>query len=113
MEKQPLARVAQGAFLPLITRRPVAICMFMVAIAVLGVVSFTKLHTDAELAKAKADKKTTDKKAAEAFYSAVVGWQTKPFEGARQPYTTFNRSGDTGVAGVLSSEVAVVSGILA
>jgi HAE1 family hydrophobic/amphiphilic exporter-1 len=46
MANQPLARVAQGTFLPLITRRPVAICMFMVAIAVLGVVSFTKLHTD-------------------------------------------------------------------
>ena len=45
---------------------------------------------------------TTDKKAAEAFYSAVVGWKTKPFEGASQPYTTFNRSGDTGVAGVMT-----------
>jgi multidrug efflux pump subunit AcrB len=46
MVSRPLARVAQGRFLPLITRRPVAICMFMVAIAVLGVVSFTKLRTD-------------------------------------------------------------------
>jgi len=46
MAFQPLARVAQGTFLPLITRRPVAVCMFMVAIAVLGVVSFSKLRTD-------------------------------------------------------------------
>src|SRR5258706_346520 len=46
MAFQPLTRAAQGSFLPLITRRPVAICMFMIAIAVLGVVSFTKLHTD-------------------------------------------------------------------
>ncbi len=46
MASRPLTRLAQGTFLPLITRRPVAICMFMVAIAVLGVVSFTKLHTD-------------------------------------------------------------------
>jgi HAE1 family hydrophobic/amphiphilic exporter-1 len=46
MALQPLARLAQGTFLPLITRRPVAVGMFMVAIAVLGVVSFTKLRTD-------------------------------------------------------------------
>jgi len=46
MAFQPLTRAAQGTFLPLITRRPVAISMFMVAIAVLGVVSFTKLRTD-------------------------------------------------------------------
>jgi predicted enzyme related to lactoylglutathione lyase len=41
-------------------------------------------------------------KAAENFYRDVVGWQTKPFEGAGRPYTTFNRSGDTGVAGVMT-----------
>ena len=35
---------------------------------------------------------TTDMKAAEAFYKNGVGWTTAPFEGARQPYTTFNRS---------------------
>ena len=46
MDSRPVTPAAQGGFLPLITRRPVAICMFMVAIAVLGVVSFTKLHTD-------------------------------------------------------------------
>ena len=45
---------------------------------------------------------TTDMKAAEAFYSAVVGWQTKPFDDARHPYTTFNRSGGTGVGGVMT-----------
>ena len=52
MANQPLARVAQGAFLPLITRRPVAICMFMVAIAVLGVVSFTYPEHMASLGQA-------------------------------------------------------------
>jgi len=44
---------------------------------------------------------TTDMKAAEAFYKAVVGWQTEPFEGAGQPYTAFNR-GNTGVGGVMT-----------
>ena len=46
MDAPPVTPAEQGGFLALITRRPVAICMFMVAIAVLGVVSFTKLHTD-------------------------------------------------------------------
>ena len=46
MASKPLALVAQGRFLPLITRRPVAVSMFMIALAVLGVVSFTKLRTD-------------------------------------------------------------------
>ena len=50
---------------------------------------------------------TTDMKAAEAFYRDVIGWQTKPFEGAGQPYTTFNRSGDTGVAGVMTKPAEV------
>jgi predicted enzyme related to lactoylglutathione lyase len=45
---------------------------------------------------------TTDMKAAENFYRNVVGWTTKPFEGAGQPYTTFNRSGDTSVGGVMT-----------
>jgi predicted enzyme related to lactoylglutathione lyase len=44
---------------------------------------------------------TTDMKAAEAFYKAVGGWQTEPFEGAGQPYTAFNR-GNTGVGGVMT-----------
>lgn len=46
MTHAPLERTSRGSFLPLITRRPVAISMFMVAIAVLGVVSFGKLRTD-------------------------------------------------------------------
>jgi len=44
---------------------------------------------------------TTDMKAAETFYKAVVGWQTEPFEGAGRPYTAFNR-GNTGVGGVMT-----------
>jgi predicted enzyme related to lactoylglutathione lyase len=45
---------------------------------------------------------TTDMKGAEAFYRTVVGWTTKPFEGASQPYTMFNRGGDDSVAGVMT-----------
>ena len=44
---------------------------------------------------------TTDMKAAETFYKAVVGWKSAPFEGSPQPYTLFNRSGDVSVAGVM------------
>jgi uncharacterized protein len=44
---------------------------------------------------------TTDMKAAEAFYDAVVGWTSAPFEGSPQPYAMFIRSGETPVAGVL------------
>jgi predicted enzyme related to lactoylglutathione lyase len=46
---------------------------------------------------------TTDMKAAEAFYKAVVGWTSEPFEHSPQPYTMFNRSGETPVAGVLTT----------
>jgi predicted enzyme related to lactoylglutathione lyase len=45
---------------------------------------------------------TSDMTAAEAFYRTVVGWKTSPFEGAAQPYTMFNRSGDVPVAGVMT-----------
>jgi uncharacterized protein len=45
---------------------------------------------------------TTDKKAAETFYRNVLGWTTKPFEGAGQPYTTFHRAADVSVAGVMT-----------
>jgi uncharacterized protein len=45
---------------------------------------------------------TSDMKAAEAFYKTVVGWKTEPFEGAGQPYTAFNRSGDVSVGGVMT-----------
>ena len=45
---------------------------------------------------------TTDTKAAEAFYKKVVGWTSAPFEGSPHPYTTFKRSGDVGVAGLMN-----------
>jgi hypothetical protein len=45
---------------------------------------------------------TTDMKAAESFYGDVVGWKTKPFEGAGQPYTMFDRGGDQTVGGVMT-----------
>ena len=45
---------------------------------------------------------TTDMKAAETFYSAVVGWTSTPFTGSPQPYTMFNRSGNVSVAGVMT-----------
>jgi predicted enzyme related to lactoylglutathione lyase len=45
---------------------------------------------------------TTDMKGAEAFYRTVVGWKTSPSDGAGQPYTMFNRSGDVPIAGVMT-----------
>jgi predicted enzyme related to lactoylglutathione lyase len=45
---------------------------------------------------------TTDMKAAEAFYTAVVGWTAAPFEGTPQPYVLFKRSGEVPVAGLLN-----------
>ena len=45
---------------------------------------------------------TTDTKAAEAFYNTVVGWTSAPFEGSPQPYTTFSRSGQVPVAGLMA-----------
>ena len=45
---------------------------------------------------------TTDMKAAESFYKAVVGWGTSPFEGSPQPYTMFTRSGEAPVAGLMA-----------
>src|SRR5262245_59253644 len=50
---------------------------------------------------------TTDMKAAEAFYRAVVGWKTAPFDGAGQPYTMFNRSADASVGGVMTKPAEV------
>jgi predicted enzyme related to lactoylglutathione lyase len=44
---------------------------------------------------------TTDMKAAESFYKAVVGWSTAPFDQSPQPYTMFLREGGTPVGGVL------------
>src|SRR5262245_1690374 len=45
---------------------------------------------------------TTDMKGAEAFYSAVVGWKTSPFAGASHPYSTFNRTAEMPVGGVMT-----------
>ena len=45
---------------------------------------------------------TTDMKAAEAFYKAVIGWTSAPFEGSPQPYTMFGRSDQTPVAGLMT-----------
>ena len=46
---------------------------------------------------------TSDMKAAESFYRTVVGWGTSSFDGAGQPYTMFNRSGDTSIGGVMKT----------
>jgi uncharacterized protein len=45
---------------------------------------------------------TTDMKAAEAFYTAVVGWTVTPFGGAGQPYDMFNRAANTPIGGVMT-----------
>jgi predicted enzyme related to lactoylglutathione lyase len=44
---------------------------------------------------------TSDMKAAETFYKNVIGWTSAPFDGSPQPYTMFNRSGNTPAAGVM------------
>ncbi len=44
---------------------------------------------------------TSDVKAAEAFYSAVIGWTTTPFEGSAHDYTVVN-AGDRGVGGLMT-----------
>ena len=44
---------------------------------------------------------TTDMKAAESFYTTVVGWTSEPFAGASHPYTALNRSGNVGVGGIM------------
>jgi uncharacterized protein len=45
---------------------------------------------------------TTDMKAAEKFYSAVVGWSVAPFDGSPQPYDMWMRAGDVPVGGVMT-----------
>jgi uncharacterized protein len=52
---------------------------------------------------------TSDMKAAEAFYRNVVGWKTSPFEGAGQPYTMFNRTGDVPIAGLMTKPADVTA----
>ena len=50
---------------------------------------------------------TTDMKAAEAFYTNVVGWTAAPSEGSPHPYTMFNRSAGVPVAGVMRTPAGV------
>ena len=45
---------------------------------------------------------TTDMSAAEAFYKTVVGWTTKPFDGAGQPYLMWHRPDGTPVGGLMT-----------
>jgi hypothetical protein len=45
---------------------------------------------------------TTDMKAAEQFYSTVVGWTVAPFEGSPQPYDMFMRTAEAPAAGVMT-----------
>jgi uncharacterized protein len=44
---------------------------------------------------------TTDVKAAESFYTNVVGWTVTPFEGAQPPYDVWNAK-DGGIGGVMA-----------
>lgn len=50
---------------------------------------------------------TTDMQAAEAFYGAVLGWTSAPFDASPQPYAMFKRSGDVAVAGVMKTPEGV------
>ena len=45
---------------------------------------------------------TTDMKAAEKFYSTVVGWTVSPFEGSPQPYDMWMRSSGEPEGGVMT-----------
>lgn len=45
---------------------------------------------------------TNDMKAAEKFYTTVVGWTVAPFEGAPEPYDLLSRPGGVPVAGVMT-----------
>jgi predicted enzyme related to lactoylglutathione lyase len=45
---------------------------------------------------------TTDMKAAEKFYTTVVGWKLTPFEGGAQPYDMWLRQGDVRIGGVMT-----------
>jgi predicted enzyme related to lactoylglutathione lyase len=46
---------------------------------------------------------TSDSKAAEGFYTNVVGWTSAPFKESPQPYTMFQRSGGIPVGGVMTT----------
>src|SRR6185503_3389272 len=45
---------------------------------------------------------TTDMKAAEKFYTTVVGWTVAPFPGSPQPYDVFSRAENANVGGVMT-----------
>jgi predicted enzyme related to lactoylglutathione lyase len=45
---------------------------------------------------------TTDRTAAERFYTTVVGWTTAPFDGSPEPYTMWMRGGQTPMGGVMA-----------
>ena len=45
---------------------------------------------------------TTDMKAAERFYPAVVDWTVTPFEGSPQPYDMWMRAGNIAVGGAMT-----------
>ena len=45
---------------------------------------------------------TTDMKAAERFYTTVVGWTVAPFPGSPQPYDVFSRKDGAPAAGVMT-----------
>ena len=44
---------------------------------------------------------TKDLKAAEQFYSAVVGWTVTPFRSGTEPYDMWTRPGGSSVGGVM------------
>jgi uncharacterized protein len=46
---------------------------------------------------------TPDPKAAEKFYTAVVGWTAAPFDGSPTPYTILKRKGDVGIGGLMQT----------
>ena len=46
---------------------------------------------------------TSDPKAAEKFYTAVVGWTAAPFGDSPTPYTLLKRKGDVGVGGLMQT----------
>ena len=45
---------------------------------------------------------TTDMKAAEKFYAAVVGWTITPFRTGAEPYDMWTRAGDVTIGGVMT-----------
>ena len=46
---------------------------------------------------------TTDMKAAEGFYTTVVGWSVAPFDGSPDPYDILKRADGTGIGGVMKN----------